>query len=193
MEIDKVVSVYFGQSGCAKRISTAISGVISENVQGIDLLTRAPAQQLSKDDAAIIVLPTANGRLTKKTVRLISSLQGSDSPAVAVVICSDCCFGDSLFELSKLLRLRGFSVIAAAAFIGNASGRPDDSDFSKLVEFATLCAHKLEKFYGGCENLCIPRGLPHSAAFPKSAYLTNFFRKKSVKSSGQREDPQWYI
>ncbi len=193
MEIDKVISMYFGRSGISKRISTAISGVISENVQGKDLLTKAQAPQLSKDDAAVIALPASNGRLTKNTVRHISSLQGSESPAVAVVICNDRGFGDSLFELSNLLRLRGFSVIAAAAFIESASGRPDDSDFSKLVEFATLCAHKLEKFCGSCENLCIPRNLPHSAPYFQLAYLTALFRKKQKRDSGPRREPQWYI
>lgn len=195
MEISYAISVYFGQSCTAKRIATAAASVISEHVYGIDLCAKAaPARICSGGDVLVAAMPISGGRLTPAVIKGLSGLRGNGTPAVAIVLCGSGGFGDSLLELCDLLTAQGFSVIGAAAFVSQGHQRPDDGDYSKLVEFASACARALESFGGCCRNLNLPGSRPYQKPAEKSlpgAFARAFHRAE--RRPEQRSEPVWFI
>ena len=127
----------------------------------------------------------------------LRELSGGGAAAVAVVLCSENGFGDSLLELSDLLTKQGFCVIGAAAFVSDGRSRPDDGDFSKLVEFASACAGKLEEFSGGCCKLSIPGNHPYKERQKRLSPFVKAFRhaaeESAAKSSATRTEPEWFL
>lgn len=199
MDIKHVVGVYFSHSDSAKRIATAVSSVISENVIGLDICEEGtfPPSAFEKGTAAVFAMPASGGRLSALAAKRLLKLSVSGIPAVAVILCPKKDFGDSLLELSDVLTSRGFCVIGAAAFVADGKCRPDDGDFSKLVEFASACAVKLEDYCGSCCKLDLPGSRPYKERSRNPKILTKAvkraFGKSEQKSLVDRAEPKWFI
>ncbi len=170
MEIKEVFNVFFSPSGTTKKITSAVSSVISDAVSAIDLinLPLTEKNKFSDNDVLVVGVPVFAGRVPKPAAELLAKLHGSNTPAIAIVVFGNRAYDDALLELSDLLHNQGFSVIGAVAFVAEhsifkqvACGRPDDKDFSKIVEFASICSKKLETFSNSSEKLSIPGRHPY--------------------------------
>lgn len=199
MDIKCVTGVYFGHSGAAKRIATALSSVICENVSGCDISKREipPSTSFLPGSVAVFVIPAFGGRLRASAAKRVCALSGQDTAALAVVLCESGGYGDALLELYDLLTERGFCVIGAAAFVCDKKGRPDDGDFSKLVEFASACSGRLEEFCGNGVKLSLPGNRPYKAPDPPRASLKTFARRvlgtAGEEAPKKRQEPEWYL
>lgn len=199
MEIKSVTSVYCCQSASEKRIATAVSSVISDTVTSLDICaedSRLP-ELFSDSEVLVVTMPVFGGRLSELAAEKLSVLSARGTPAVAIVVCGSEGYGDSLLELFDLLAARGFCVVGAAAFVADGETRPDDGDFSRLVEFASACERKLEEFCGCRENLSIPGNRPYRERASKkhalSCFFAKLFHRGDKKNNLNRPEPEFFV
>ena len=131
-------------------------------------LAHAHRKRIAAADAVAVVAPVYAGRLPELVedyLRHLAELRspagtagstptpGTSIPALAVVVYGNRAYDDALLELTDLLTAAGFSVLAAAAFVGEHSystddtpiavGRPNRSDLEQAealgARFAELC------------------------------------------------------
>jgi ferredoxin len=96
-------------------------------------------------DPVVIGMPVYGGRLPVAAVERLRLFQGAETPAAITVIYGNRAYDDALLELYDLCTQQGFTVVAAAAFIGEhsfssdsfpiAPGRPDEADQQKTAAF----------------------------------------------------------
>lgn len=146
----KVHGVFFSATGTTRKVVDSLAGQLHPGAVRHDIakrpfLSRMP---LAADDLAVVGVPVYNGRVPPVALQSLAKLQGSGSRAVAVYGNRD--YDDALLELVDTLGANGFSVVAAAAFIGRhsifpqvAEGRPDASDMNAVAAFAHQCADRL--------------------------------------------------
>lgn len=104
----------------------------------------------AEDDPVIVGMPVYGGRLPALAVERFAAVNGSKTPAVAVVVYGNRAYGDALLELCDRCAAQGFAVTGAAAFIGEhsfsssrlpiASGRPDSADLQTAEGFGAKLA-----------------------------------------------------
>lgn len=171
MDCNRIYNAYFSPSGTTKKISRAVSSVLSENITSLDFLASPPTQpvEIPKDAPLVIAMPVFAGRIPPICVSYIKALKGQGTPAVAIVVYGNRAYGSALLELCDLISAQGFLVIGAAAFVAQHSviqnvayGRPDNADFGKLIEFACQCSSKLDAFAGFSAKLDVPGKRPYN-------------------------------
>lgn len=101
-------------------------------------------------DVLVLGFPVYAGRVPELVVNEIARLSGGGAQAVAVGLYGNRDYDDALLEAADLLGERGFSVVAAGAFIGEhsmtahvAAGRPDAADLEAARRFGRDIAAKL--------------------------------------------------
>ena len=135
-----IVSLYYSPTGTGRRISERICGELGKSLnthsKSIDFMTEHRVS-FQPENTVCLAFPVYGGRIPIAFQDF--ELEGNGAKAI-----------DALVEAYDLLTARGFCVIAAAAFIGEhsytarvAHGRPDQKDFVKADEFASLVAQKL--------------------------------------------------
>lgn len=197
MDIKSVKCVYSGKAAGTKRIASAVGNVISEDVSCLDLSGRGRNDLLCcEGDVLVAALPASGGRLSAAASARLSALSGSGAAAIAVVTCGEDGFGDALLELCDTLGAAGFCVVGAAAFVTNGCSRPDDGDFSKLVEFSTACSCRLEDFSGCCRAPDVPGSRPYRRNADPSKGIGSFFKafsRSTAKPQNERTEPVWFV
>ena len=196
MDIKSVKCVYSGKAGSTKRIASAVGNVLSEDVSCAELCGKGAASlSFAAGDVLVAVLPVCGLRLPADAVSALRRLQGSGGAAIAVVLSGEGDYGDALLELCDTLGAVGFSVAGAAAFFTDGCTRPDDGDFSKLVEFATACSDRLADCVGCCRAPEVPGRRPYR----KNAVggkMVSFFKTifgGGAKRPVERPEPAWFI
>lgn len=160
MDIIKVYAIYFSPTGATEKTVVAVARGTGLPGIRIDLTPCKSRVNYSRsfmqNEIAVIGMPVYNGRLPGKTDTFFSCLQGSQTPAVAVVVYGNRDYEDALVELKMNLEERGFKVIAGAAFIGQhtfskniAAGRPDESDLAAARDFGQKALLNIDKAYTG--------------------------------------------
>lgn len=153
MEYDSVRQVYFSATGTTKKIVQGIAGCFSGKKTAHDLLKKPLNQDLScaANDLLIVGMPVYSGRISPVPMKALQHLKGEGTPVIAVVVYGNRDYDDALLELKDTLENNGFSVVGAAAFIGQhaifpdvARDRPDSADMKRVADFACDCAAKLE-------------------------------------------------
>jgi ferredoxin len=124
---------------------------------------------------AIIGTPVYAGRVPEIFLKRIAALSGHGVPAVLVVLYGNRAFEDALVELRDVIAARGFTVLAAAAFVGEhsyatedcpvAAGRPDANDLQLAREFGIAVAGKLREEPGSAAPE-IPGTVPYKERAP---------------------------
>lgn len=146
MNITSVTAVYFSPTGTTQRAVLTIAKATGIPFKDIDLtlpdIRRTFRQSFGKHDLVIFGLPVYAGRLPKNLDDFFSGLEADCTPAAAVVVYGNRDYNDALIELKMRLEDRGFTVVSAAAFIGQhthsakiATGRPDTNDLSIAMDF----------------------------------------------------------
>ena len=149
---NQITQIYFSPGGTTARIAEELSSTLAENIQTIDLLKNAPTSPVRYDADGLVqvAMPVFVGRIPSICAELLKKLEGTNTPAIAVVVFGNREYEDALLELTDLLTERGFIVIGAAAFVAQhsifpevAKGRPDANDKRQIRDFAFKCLKKL--------------------------------------------------
>jgi ferredoxin len=146
-----VHSVFFSPTGTTRSVVQAIcQGTGKDSGIEIDLQTPVGGQLFfAVDDPVVIGMPVYGGRLPRLAVERFATVQGSETPAIAVVVYGNRAYDDALLELCDLCATQGFKVTGAAAFVGKHSfsstefpiavGRPDRADIRNAELFGNQC------------------------------------------------------
>ncbi len=120
----------------------------------------------SKEDIALIAVPSFGGRVPQTAVDRITALQGNGAKAVLICVYGNRAYEDTLAELEDTAKQAGFCVTAAIAAVARhsiartvAAGRPDAADREILFDFAKQIREKLAS--GETKAPSIPGNRPY--------------------------------
>jgi NAD-dependent dihydropyrimidine dehydrogenase PreA subunit/flavodoxin len=167
---------YFSATGTTKKIVTGIADKLAAHSNGkrakqFDFTlpdARKEPTSFTKHDLVVVGIPVYAGRVPNVLLRYLSEIHGNGALAVAVVVYGNRHYDDALIELRDILESRGFSVIAAGAFIGEHSfsrilgkNRPDAQDMSCVAECAQGIYQKLTVSQNVMETVSVPGKQPY--------------------------------
>lgn len=144
--------IYFSPTGTTRKTAAAIAqGLGSGKVIHHDLTRLREGIELKLDEGvAVIGFPVYAGRVPELFLQRIERLRGVGVPAIIVAVYGNRAFEDALLEMADVCHTKGFTVAAAAAFIGEhsyatishpvAPGRPDRDDLDRAIDFGILAA-----------------------------------------------------
>jgi len=149
--------IYFSPTQSTAKIMKTIgdgSGARKQTVTDVTFHAVDDGVSHSQADLVVIGVPVYGGQVPKIVYSRLEKLQGNGVPAAVVVVYGNRAYDDALLELHNIMRDKGFTVIAAAAFVAEhsfssashpiASGRPDAADLRTAQEYgqklAQLCA-----------------------------------------------------
>lgn len=138
-----VHAIYFSPALSTKKVVKAVAGGISDNIVSHDItqgLKKTP--EFSKDDIAVIGVPSYSGRVPALATKWLSQLKSDGIPAILVCVYGNRAYDDTLLELKNICVKSGFKPISAGAFIARhsifpnvAEGRPDTTDTQAAYDF----------------------------------------------------------
>lgn len=147
--------ICFSPTGGTNQVTECIANELEATFVSIDLTDRKTHFHditLTKEDIALIAVPSYGGRVPGPAAERIVQIQGNGARAILVCVYGNRAYEDTLIELQDLTQQAGFTVIAAVTAIAEhsiahkyATGRPDTEDYKQLKEFAGLIKEKLEK------------------------------------------------
>ncbi|MGH4138393.1 flavodoxin family protein [Clostridium sp.] len=154
MDIKKVSVIYFSPNGATKKIVNKIARNIgSYDVEEIDLTlveSRNKKMKFSKDELVVIGFPVYADRLPVVCNEIFKSIEGNNTPTIAIVSYGNRDYGDALLELTAGLKKLNMKVISGAAIIGEhcqnkniATNRPDEEDNVKILEYVNKIKDKI--------------------------------------------------
>jgi ferredoxin len=172
MDTVKVYAIYFSPTGTSEKVTVAAAKGTGLPGLRIDLTPWKSrigyVRTFAQNEIAVVGMPVYDGRLPGKMDTFFNCLQGSQTPAIAIVTYGNRDYEDALIELKKRLEGRGFRVIAAAAFIGEhtyskeiATGRPDAADLQLAKDFGKKARANLDKAWAG--TLSVKGNFPYRA------------------------------
>ncbi|MDD3854025.1 MAG: EFR1 family ferrodoxin [Syntrophomonadaceae bacterium] len=148
----KMNTMYFSPTETTRKIVSGIADRILKDsgetkaIHTIDFTLaniRKEPVFFAKEDLVVIGVPVYAGRVPNVLLDYLNSISGNGALAVAVVVYGNRDYDDALIELKDILESRGFTVIAAGAFVGEhsfsktlAADRPDDKDMEIVNSFA---------------------------------------------------------
>lgn len=161
MNINKIIAIYFSPNKSTKKIAIKltkdigeIKGIGKDNIEEIDLTSvesRKEERKFNKDELLIIGFPVYADRLPVTADEIFKSINGNNTPVVAIVSYGNRDYGDALLELTDRLKAVDMKVISGAAIIGQhclntdiATGRPDDKDYLKIRKYANMLCNKMK-------------------------------------------------
>ncbi len=169
-----VNKVYFSPTRTGEKVIRAVAdAVISEKSREYDLTCRALEMDFKSDELVLAAVPVYSGRIPDTALERLAKIKGNGTPAAVIALYGNRDFDDALLELSDFMTERGFSVIAAAAFIGEHSfsnrtnpiavNRPDRTDMNKAEEFGRELTSEWDKWKENPETrvLRIPGNRPY--------------------------------
>lgn len=165
MKIDKVSAIYFSPGGTTKLVAETVAAAMGE-CAACDFTTRAQELTLGANEAAVFAAPVFGGRIPGVFVDFLASVKGEGTPAVVLAVYGNRDYDDALVELADAVKARGFSVVAAGAFIARhsmvtsiAAGRPDEADKAAMSALGAQVKAKLER--GDFTEPAIPGARPY--------------------------------
>lgn len=194
-------TMYFSPTGTTRKIVTGLAekiagdGGVTSLVKKIDFtaagIRREPVS-FSKEDLLIIGVPVYAGRVPNVLLKYLQTIKGNGALAVAVTLYGNRNYDDALIELTDILAANGFTVIAAATFVGEhsfsdtlAAGRPDEKDMKIIELFARQIIDKINQ-QESFENIEVKGNQPYRSYYvPKRANgeAVYDFRKITPKTS----------
>lgn len=158
MTIESLHTICFSPTGTSRKIALAVSrGMVrEEEVRLHDLThTQAPQLDLGHRQVALFAVPVYGGHVPPIVLQRLEELKGDNTPAILVAVYGNRAFENTLNELSEFVSQRGFTPIAAGAFVGEHSysceefpiavDRPDEQDIARAEEFGRTIAAKLTR------------------------------------------------
>jgi len=154
MNITKLNLVYFSAAGTTWKVINEIAkGTGIEKIKRYDLLLGQNEEvKLADDELTIFAAPIYAGRVPEVAMEAIKKFKGNNSPAMCVLVYGNRGIDDALFELCREVRIQGFIVASASAFIGQHSlfgkvgeNRPDKQDLEKAYDYGSSVMMWLDK------------------------------------------------
>lgn len=154
----KLTLIYFSPTHTAKKIVSAVGKVLFEkflcHTEWIDL-TSAEAREreysFTADDIVVFGAPVYGGRVPPLLAPVLGRLQGNGARAAVLCVYGNRDYDDALLETADIFEGQGFTVCAAAAFVGEHSysgkvgaGRPDRDDLLAAQTFGLIASVKLK-------------------------------------------------
>ena len=146
--------IYFSPTKTTRKIVEAIAvGTSARELRHYDLTRLEAGLDLHLTDGlAVIGVPVYAGRVPEVCLQRMAGLSATGVPVVLVALYGNRAFEDALVELRDVAVGKGFSVLAAGAFVGEhsyslagqpiAPGRPDAQDLQKARKFGAQIAAK---------------------------------------------------
>ncbi|MTI69665.1 MAG: ferredoxin [Firmicutes bacterium] len=152
----KINAMYFSATDTTKKIVTGLAKNISYNFdKEIDFTLpkiRKKSIFFTEEDIVVIGVPVYAGRVPNVLLRYLNSIKGNNSSAVPIVVYGNRNYDDALIELKDILKLNGFNIPAAGAFIGEhsfskklAKDRPDEKDMAIVNDFSKKIYKKISE------------------------------------------------
>jgi ferredoxin len=175
---DTVHLIYFSPTGTTRKVVEAIAaGTGAKKIRSHDLtLGQVTFDRPLEEGFAVIGVPVYAGRVPEICLERLQGIAAQGMPAALVTLYGNRAFEDALVELEDFALAHGFSVIAAAAFIGEhsyatpahpvAAGRPDAADLLQARAFGADLAALLAKGVPGPGPL-IPGDRPYRERPPR--------------------------
>ncbi|MGE4578505.1 MAG: 4Fe-4S binding protein [Desulfuromonadales bacterium] len=169
--------IYFSPTSTTRKIVEEIAaGIPASEVRHYDLTRLEEGLDLQLTEGlAIIGVPVYAGRVPEVYLQRMEGLSATGVPVVLVALYGNRAFEDALVELRDGAVAKGFSVLAAGAFIGEhsystptqpiAPGRPDAADRQKARAFGAQIAEKLQR-RSMPATLRIPGDTPYKERVP---------------------------
>jgi ferredoxin len=153
----KIYLIYFSPGGTTKTTVRNIAQSIDDKKKDSQIIeldmqikyNREKSYTFRSDDLVILGMMTGT-TLFGFPQEIFDSIQGNNTPLVAVVMYGNGYYGKSLITMKHQVEMKGFRVVAAGSFIGQASysnkiasGRPDAKDQVIQYKFGKKIYHKL--------------------------------------------------
>lgn len=168
----KLYNIVFSPTGGTKKVADCLTGALEGDVITVDLTDSKQdlnAVSLTKEDAAVISVPSYGGRVPAVAAERLGVVHGNGARAILVCVYGNRAYEDTLVELEDAAKQAGFQVIAAVAAIAEhsiarqfAAGRPDAQDTAQLSDFARQIQHKLSE--ADASEPTIPGNRPYKKA-----------------------------
>jgi ferredoxin len=156
-KVKSVQSLYFSPTGGTKKILSMIhENTGLKTAPPIDLTPSGNRRSFNgriEGDLLLVGTPVYAGTIPHPFWESLQQLDGEGKWAVPVAVHGNRAPDSTIEELAKLLRGRGFKILAAASFISKHSfaskehpwavGRPDEADMSAAGEFGKQICDKL--------------------------------------------------
>ncbi len=157
MNIQSLKVVYFSPTGTTKAILQGIAGGINQGPAEFLDITKPEARthplSMAEDDLLILGVPVYMGRVPALLENWLQRIRARRTPTVCVVVYGNRAYENALLELQDIVRARGCTPIAGAAYIGEhsfssselptAQGRPDAGDLRQAEAFGRQIGKKL--------------------------------------------------
>ena len=193
----KLNIMYFSPTDTTKKVICEIADTMLESLRlkaitkHIDFTlpyVRDKSVGFTDEDIVIIGVPVYAGRVPNVLLKYLNSLNGNGAWTIPVVVYGNRHYDDALIELNDILESRGFTVIAAAAFIGEhsfsktlAKDRPDEKDKVIAISFANQVCRKIATWVK-MDNVFVKRGKPYSDYYRPKDEAGNPVDIRKVKS-----------
>lgn len=168
----KLYNIVFSPTGGTKKVADCLTGALEGDVTTVDLTDSKQdlnTVSLTKEDAAVISVPSYGGRVPAVAAERLGVVHGNGARAILVCVYGNRAYEDTLVELEDAAKQAGFQVIAAVAAIAEhsiarqfAAGRPDAQDIAQLSAFAKQIQHKLSE--ADTSEPAIPGNRPYKKA-----------------------------
>ena len=168
----KLYNIVFSPTGGTKKVADCLTGALEGDVTTVDLTDSKQdlnTVSLTKEDAAVISVPSYGGRVPAVAAERLGVVHGNGARAILVCVYGNRAYEDTLVELEDAAKQGGFQVIAAVAAIAEhsiarqfAAGRPDAQDIAQLSDFAKQIQHKLSE--ADTSEPAIPGNRPYKKA-----------------------------
>jgi ferredoxin/flavodoxin len=151
--------MYFSATGTTKKVAYGIADsmlanlnlkMISKDIDFTLPFVREKSVSFAEEDIVVIGVPVYAGRVPNVLLNYLNSINGNRAWAIPVVVYGNRNYDDALIELSDILKSRGFTIIAGAAFIGEhsfsktlAQNRPDEKDMNITRDFGNQICKKI--------------------------------------------------
>ena len=120
----KLYNIVFSPTGGTKKVADYLTGALEGEVTTVDLTDSKldfDSISLTKEDAAVISVPSYGGRVPAVAVERLSQVHGSGARAVLVCVYGNRAYEDTLVELEDAAKHAGFQIIAAVAAVAEHS------------------------------------------------------------------------
>lgn len=168
----KLYDIVFSPTGGTQKVAAILTDALGGEAAKVDLTDSKQnfsAVQLTREDVAVISVPSYGGRVPAVAVERLTMLGGQGARAILVCVYGNRAYEDTLAELEDAAKQAGFRVIAAVAAIAEhsiarqfAAGRPDAQDAAQLADFARQIQAKLSA--GVTAEPSIPGNRPYKKA-----------------------------
>ncbi len=162
-----IYEIYFSPTGGTKKTADILTSGLGNSITAHDITKDNKNNlTLTKDDIAVIAVPSFGGRVPVTAIKRISKIKGNGASAVLLCVYGNRDYEDTLAELYDTVKANGFNVVAAVAAVAEhsivrqiAANRPDKIDKKQLVEFSKKISNKISS--GKIYEFYIPGNRPY--------------------------------